>query len=72
MANWPSGSQLESYGIDPAWLDATFVNRGATWRVEGLHNAYRCTRPTPLAIVSTDGKMASIGARQLRKHFPKK
>lgn len=66
MDKWPSGSQLESFGVDAAWLDMTFPHHGGTWRVEGLHKSYRCRRPVRLTIVS-GGHVATIATTALRK-----
>jgi hypothetical protein len=45
----------------------TFPHRGGVWRVEGLHKAYRCKKPTLLTIVSMDGKAAQMAVTALRK-----
>ena len=60
---------LGEYGVDPAWLDQTFEHRGWQWRVEGLHNSYRCKKPCRLVIVTTNDNhdVASISALLLRK-----
>ena len=67
LAEWPSGSQLEDFGVKPEWLDVTFPHRGGTWRVEGLHKSYRSIRPCRLIIVSAEGATATIAATVLRK-----
>jgi hypothetical protein len=69
LADWPSGSQLESYGVDPAWLDRTFMHRGWRWRVEGLHRTYRSKKPCRLVIVTMNDNhdVASISIILLKK-----
>ena len=69
LAEWPSGSQLESYGVNPAWLDQIFTHpdRGGIWRVEGLHPSYRSIKQRPLVIVSTKGEVATMWTTRLRK-----